>query len=123
VLLIGVASGKSCAGVLEYTVTAADATPNYQARHGSFNWAVVNKAGTEVCTLGAATEVLDGSVLAISSGGADTLTYGITCDTSPANGVYLSFNAVSSLTETSLNIKPRLNLDCSAASACSATAQ
>jgi hypothetical protein len=123
VVLVGVASGASCGGVLEYTVLAADATPDYQTRHGAFNFSVVNKAGTEVCTVGAATQALDGSVLAISSGGADTLTYAITCDNAPTNGVYLSFAAASSLTETSLNIKPRINMDPSAAGVCTVTAQ
>ena len=123
VVLMSVASGASCGGVLEYTVSTADATPNYQGRHGAFNFMVVNKAGAETCTIGAADETADGSVLAISSGGADTLTYEITCDTAPTNGVYLSFNAVSSLTQTSLNIKPRINLDPSAAGVCTAVAQ
>jgi hypothetical protein len=123
VVLVGVASGASCGGVLEYSVYVGDATPNYQTRHGAFNFAVVNKAGTETCTVGAGDQTADGSVLAISSGGADTLTYAITCVTTPANGVYLSFNAVSSLTETSLNIKPRINLDPSATGVCTVTAQ
>ena len=123
VVLISVASGAAAGGAFEYSIFVGDATPNYQVRHGSINFAVVNKAGTETCTVGSADETADGSVIALSSGGADTLTYGITCVTTPTNGVYLSVNAVSSLTETSLNIRPRVNLDCSVSGACSVTPQ
>jgi len=121
VVLVGVAAGASCSGVFEYTVSAADAIPDRQSRHGAFNFTIVNKAGTESCTIGAATESADDSVFASSNGG--TLTYGITCDTTPTNGAYFSFNAVSSLVQTSLNIKPRINLDPSAAGVCTAVAQ
>lgn len=122
VILISVASGASVGGSLEYNVTTTDAAPNYQVRHGSIHFSGTNKAGTETCTVSAATEAADGSTFTTSTGGADTLTYGITCDTSPANGFYISFNGVSSLVENSFNIKPRYNLDCSISGACSASA-
>lgn len=106
VVLINVASGAFGGGTLEYTVQASDGT-DHQARAGRINWAVVNKAGTETCTVSAASELLDGSILA-ESAGASTLTYAITADTSATNGCYISFNAVSSLTETVLNIAYRI---------------
>ena len=104
VVLINVASGAFGGGTLEYTVQASDGT-DHQARAGSINWAVVNAAGTETCTVSAASELLDGSILAASAG---TLTYAITTDTSAANGCYLVFNPVSSLTQTVLNIAYRI---------------
>ena len=95
---IPVAALTGTGGSVRYTIKAADAT-DVQVREGEIKFAVVNKAGTETCTISAATELLDGSVLAASTG---TLTYGITCDTTPANAVDIQFNAVSSLTQTSL---------------------
>ncbi len=122
VILISVASGASVGGSLEYNVTTTDASPNYQVRHGSIHFSGTNKGGTETCTVSAATEAADGSAFTTSTGGADTLTYGITCNTSPTNGFYVSFNGVSSLVENSFNIKARYNLDCSVSGACSASA-
>jgi hypothetical protein len=106
VLLQNVAVGTSEGGRIEYTVWAGDGTDN-QARHGSVQYAAVNKAGTETCVVhnyaGTAdpTELTDGSNLAASSG---TLTYTWACSTSPTNGVLLTLNAVTSLTQTGLFI-------------------
>lgn len=104
VVLINVASGAFGGGEMEYTVQASDAT-DHQARSGRIQWSVVNKAGTETCTVSGASEAADSSTVAASAG---TLTYAITTDTSAANGCYISFNAVSSLTQTVLNIAYRI---------------
>ena len=101
VVRIPVAALEGTGGKLTYRVKAADAT-DVQIREGEIKFAVVNKAGTETCTLSGASEAADGSVVAASVG---TLTYGITCDTTPANAVDIQFNAVSSLTQTTLNIQ------------------
>lgn len=106
VVRIPVASGAGTGGVLNYTIFASDAT-DHQTREGEIKFAVVNKAGTETCTISAASEAADGSVVAVSAG---TLTYAITCDTTPANAVDLQFNAVSSLAETTLNAYYRVTL-------------
>ena len=89
---------------MEYTVQASDAT-DHQARSGRIQWAVVNKAGTETCTVSGASEAADSSTVAVSAG---TLTYAITADTTPTNGCNIQFNAVSSLTQTVLNIAYRI---------------
>lgn len=101
VVRIPVAALEGTGGKLTYRVKAADAT-DVQIREGEIRFAIVNKAGTETCTLSGASEAADGSVVAASVG---TLTYGITCDTTPANAVDIQFNAVSSLTQTTLNIQ------------------
>ena len=102
VVRIPVAALSGTGGRLLYRVFAADAT-DIQVREGEIRFAVVNKAGTETCTLSAASEVADGSVAAISAG---TLTYAIAADTAtPTNGCDITFNAVSSLTQTTLNIQ------------------
>jgi hypothetical protein len=106
VIQIPVASGAGTGGSLRYSIFASDAT-DHQLREGEIKFAVVNKAGTETCTISGASELLDGSVLASSSG---TLTYAITCSTSPSNAVDIQFNAVSSLTETTLNAYYKVNL-------------
>lgn len=106
VVSIAVASGTIGGGSVDYTVQADDAT-DYQARSGRVSWQVVNKAGTETCVVsgfdGTANpiETQDGSSLAGSSG---TLTYTWGVDTTGSNACALTLNAVSSLTETTLNI-------------------
>lgn len=101
VVRIPVAALEGTGGKLTYRVKAADAT-DVQIREGEIRFAVVNKAGTETCTLSGASEAADGSVIAASVG---TLTYAITCDTTPLNAVDIAFNALSSLTQTTLNIQ------------------
>lgn len=104
---IPVASAAAAGGILEYSIYAADAS-NQQLRQSSIRYAVINQAGTETCTLtamdGAAAnaETNDDNAAAISSG---TLTYAITCSTSPTNAVDIQFNAVSSLTQTTLQAR------------------
>jgi len=95
---IPIAQSAGTGGSLRYTVYAAEAA-EFQIREGEIKFAVVNKAGTETCTISAASEAADGSVVAVSSG---TLTYGITCTSNAADTVDLEINAVSSLTETTL---------------------
>jgi hypothetical protein len=99
VLRIPVAAGAGTGGTLSYTIFASDAT-DHQTRSAMVRIAVENKAGTEICGLSATSEVLDLSAVAASTG---TLTYTIACDTTPANAVDITFQAVSSLTETTLN--------------------
>lgn len=107
VISIPVAQGAGVGGVLRYTVFASDGT-DQQSRHGSFNYAAVNKAGTETCTLGASDETTDGSVYAEGAAGNPTLTYAITC-AAGTDAVTISFNAASSLTETTLELYGRVD--------------
>lgn len=111
VATVNIAAGTAVGGSLEYTVVARDATDS-QTRHGSFHFAAGNKGGTETCTISAASEAADGSVLATTEAAPGTLTYAITCDTSGANAISLQFNGVSSMVETSFVAWTRLNLDC-----------
>jgi len=103
---IPVAQGSGTGGSLRYTVRADDGT-DFQIREGEIKFAVVNKAGTETCTVSAASEAADGSVAAVSAG---TLTYAITCASNAADTVDLMLNAVSSLVETTLNATYRVTL-------------
>jgi hypothetical protein len=116
VIRIPVAAGVGTAGEFCYTVQAYDAT-DQQVRMSCIKITVSNKAGTETCTLTAQPTLTsdasidqteDGSGSgAISTG---TLTYAITCDATPANAVDIQINAVSSLTQTTLQAVYNINL-------------
>lgn len=95
---VAVASAGIVGGVIEYSVQATDGT-DHQSRSGSIPFSVVNKAGTETCTVGTAGG--SSEIVAVSSG---TLTAAFTCDTTPANAVDLQINATSSLTQTTLRV-------------------
>lgn len=85
-----------------YSVRASDAT-DFQLRRGSVHIAAVNKAGTETAVISAASEAADGSVLAQSS--ASTLTYALTVASNAADTIDFEINAVSGLTETTLDVQ------------------
>lgn len=106
---VSVASGAYTGGELRYTIFASDGT-DHQARHGRINFSAVNKAGTETCVMapGTVDQTTDGNAGAISSG---TLTYAITCTTTPTNGVQFEVSAVSSLTQTTLQAYYSIHLD------------
>lgn len=96
---VDVAASTSCGGFVVYSITATDGT-DYQIRSGLLPFCAVNKAATEtgtVATVSAATEVA-----AVSSG---TLTNTFTVVTSATNAIQLAANAVSSLTQTTLQIE------------------
>lgn len=111
---IPVAASAATGGEFHYCVFAADAT-DQQQRCSFVRFAVSNKAGTETCGLsndaGAAdasiTETEDGNAASISSG---TLTYTIACDTAPTNAANITINAVSSLAQTTLQVRGTVNL-------------
>lgn len=97
---VTVPSGGRIGGFVEYTIDADDAT-DFQARSGVLPFSAVNKAGTITCTVGtvsAATEVV-----AVSTG---TLTNTFTCADATGNVMNLLANSVSSLTQTTLEIRP-----------------
>lgn len=109
VVQIPVASGSFVGGVLNYTVVASDGT-DHQARSGTIQFQMVNKAGTETCTIATTRdqETEDGSSIAASAG---TLTYTWTTDTTPSNACNLALNAVSSLSQTTLRIYYLVNVN------------
>ena len=90
-------------GRIKYTIVANDGT-DYQTRSGMFNFSLVNKGGTETAGLGT---VMNESV-AVSTG---TLTVTFDTDTSPTNAVDIRANAVSSLTQTTLQIRYWVEID------------
>lgn len=107
---IPVAASAGAGGTFNYCIFASDAT-DQQQRCGRIKFSVTNKAGTETCGLNTDTAVVndasiseteDGNAAAISTG---TLTYAITCDTTPTNAVDIQINAVSSLTQTTLEAR------------------
>jgi hypothetical protein len=99
VVSIGIAAGSGSGGEFEYAIYAADAT-NHQIRAGTVTWAAVNEAGTEACALGTPVEA-DGTPTG-------TLTVTVTCVDGGTNLVKIQLNAVSSLTQTTLNVKWQL---------------
>ena len=106
---VAVASGSRTGGEVFYCLNAADAS-DHQERCGSVPFAVVNKAGTETCAMGTASDVV-----AVSAG---TLTVTWATDTAtPTNGCDLRANATSSLTQTTLNLSYTVTLTGAAASA------
>jgi hypothetical protein len=92
VIDIPVVSGAGTGGQLNYTIFASDANER-QTLFGRIVFAVENKGGALTCTLGTAEEVT-----ALSAG---TLTNTVTC-VAATNAVDLKLNAVSSLTQTTL---------------------
>lgn len=108
VLRLNVAAGIAMGGFVDYLVRADDAT-DFQARTGRVYFQVVNKAATETCVVSGfdgtvnPAETKDSSSPAASAG---TLTYTWGVSTAVANGCDLQLTAVSSLTQTSLQIRP-----------------
>lgn len=101
------AAGAHTGGTLNYCVYAADAT-DQQERCASIKVSAVNKAGTTTCVMspGTVNETTDGNAGALSAG---TLTYAVTCtDTTDSFGIL--FNAVSSLTQTTLQSESRWDI-------------
>jgi hypothetical protein len=107
VVAIPVAASAGSGGILEYGIFAADAT-DQQLRQSSIRYSITNKAATETCTLTAMdgatanAETNDDNAASISAG---TLTYAIACDCTAANSCSITFNAVSSLTQTTLQAR------------------
>ena len=98
---VDVSANSFVGGTIYYTIYANDGT-NYQARVGSFNFGAVNESeDTETSDLGAVTD----EALPLSAG---TLTVAFTTDDSPTNGFNIQANAVSSLSQTTLQIKYRV---------------
>jgi hypothetical protein len=105
------AAGAHTGGTLKYCVYAADAT-DQQERCADIRVAAVNKAGTTTCGLTTVTgnttvnETTDANAAAINSG---TLTYAVTCSDT-TDSFAISFNAVSSLTQTTLQSESRWDI-------------
>lgn len=103
---LDIASGTSTGAVVNYTVEADDGSDR-QERTGRVAVNIVNKAGTETCTIGGfdgtnnPTETKDGSDISTTLG---TLTYTWGQSNSPTNGCLFTLNATSSLTQTTLRI-------------------
>lgn len=93
VVQIPIAAAAGVGGKLRYSIFATDGT-DHQMRSGFITFVAVNKAATETCTLSGSAETSDGSVIAASTG---TLTYAITCDTTPTNAIAIQFNTASSI--------------------------
>jgi len=96
VVQVGVTAGNAVGFTVNWTVQADDAT-DFQSRRGSTYVAAVNKATVETCTVGD----IGTPIVAVSAG---TLTVTTSCDTTPVNAVDFEIDAVSSLTETTLEV-------------------
>jgi hypothetical protein len=111
-VVITVANSSACAGRVDYTVFAADAT-NTQAKSGELFFATVaNSSGT-------VTKATISDVNTLNPVSSGTLTNTMT-DTTGANTYTLLANAVSSLTQTTLNIKYLVHIT---SGTCTVTAQ
>jgi hypothetical protein len=95
---VGVASGGYQGGVIEYCADASDGT-EFQSRCGILPIALINKGGTETCTVG--TPGTSSESIAVSAG---TFTVAFTTDTSPTNACNFAANGTSSLTENVMRI-------------------
>jgi hypothetical protein len=99
---ISVASGSFVGGVIDYTVNADDGT-NFQVDAGQVAFTAVNKAGTVTTNV----QVVGTDAQTLSSG---TLTVSFTA-TAGTNKTTINCNAVSSLTQTTLNINYRIRVN------------
>lgn len=100
VATIPVADNSGVGGVVALRVYASDGT-EHQNRFVELKYAVVNESDTETCGLSGTDQTDDGNVSAITAG---TLTYAWTC-VAGTNSVTIKLNAVSSLTQTTLNVR------------------
>ena len=98
---IAVAAGSVASGEFFYSVQANDAT-DFQVIRGRVVWAVVNKGGTLTTSI---TDTVEANPVSAGT---------LTCAATLVNGtnkVTLSLNAVSSLTQTTLRARWRLEHD------------
>lgn len=101
VFRVPVAAEEGTGGEFWYTIYATDgSTP--QVRQGRVIFSVTNDGGTETCVLGTPEET--------DNTPTGTLTVTVTCDTTPTNAVDLQLNAVSSLSQTTLESRNTLIL-------------
>ncbi len=101
---VTMSSGSRIAGTISYSIEANDAS-DFQARAGIIPFVAVDKAGAITCTVG--TPDAASEVVAVSTG---TLTNTFTCADGTGNVLNLLANAVSSLTQTTLLIRYRVEL-------------
>lgn len=98
---VDVSAGSFVGGTIFYTVYADDGS-NFQARSGSFNFSIVNEsADTEtagISTVSSESIAANGGTLTVSFSTSDT----------PTDGINFQANAVSSLSQTTLQIKYRV---------------
>ena len=98
---IALAAEAGTGGTYHYSIYATDgSTP--QIRQGRVIFSVTNDGGTETCVLGTPEET--------DNTPTGTLTVTVTCDTTPTNAVDFQLNAVSSLTQTSLDAYSHVTL-------------
>jgi len=101
---VDIASNTYQGGVIYWTADATDAT-EYQQRSGILPFSIVNKGGTETCTVGTPGTATES--VAVSAG---TFTVAFTTDTSPTNGCNFAANGTSSLTETVMRLNYHVRL-------------
>lgn len=104
---ISVGTSSYIGGTVYYTVYSNEDNLEYQVRSGSFNFSVYNESDAETVNIGT---VVNESYAA-SSG---TLSVTFDASTSPTNAFFLRANAVSSLGQTTLQIKYRVVINGSA---------
>jgi hypothetical protein len=105
---VDVASNSYQGGNVDYCIEATDAT-DYQSRCGTVSFAMVNKGGTETCTMGTASD--------ISATSTGTITVTWATSTSPTNGCLLQANSVPSITPSTHRINYTVRLTGNSATA------
>lgn len=101
---ISVPTGSRMGGFIEYAIEANDAA-DFQVRSGIIPFAAVNKAGTITATIGTVTTATE--VVAVSAG---TLTNTFTVADAGSGVLNILANAVSSLTQTTLQIRYKTHI-------------
>lgn len=101
---VSVATGSFVSGAVDYGIEANDAS-DFQVRGGIIPFTAVNKAGTITCTVGTV-----GTATEVASVSTGTLTNTFTCADAGSGVLDLKANAVSSLTQTTLRIRYRVNV-------------
>jgi len=104
---ISVGTSSYIGGTIYYTVYSNEDNLEYQVRSGSFNFSAYNESDAETINIGT---VVNESYAA-SSG---TLSVTFDASTSPTNAFFLRANAVSSLGQTTLQMKYRVVINGSA---------
>jgi hypothetical protein len=101
---VTVATSSRISGIVEYSLEANDAT-DFQIRAGVLPFSAVNKAGTITCSVGTPSAAVE--TAAVSAG---TFTWTPTCADATGGVLNILANAVSSLTQTTLQIRAHIVL-------------
>ncbi len=110
VVRVALAQRGFAGGLFQYCVRASDATDDL-LRCGEAEFSAVNKAGTETCTIATIGTDVCSDTVTPGTCAVSTLTAALTCTSASADTVDIEINAAAAITETTLNVGWRLQMN------------